>query len=151
MRNYSYHAEYKAEVSKYTRKDGVIAICIFLFYSVMGFALGVTRRLGWNQMIAGTVFLVVVIAAIIAFVLIRKEGLSSIGFRKKNLWPALRLGLLFGLIPIILSGGLLPGLVIYGWEFRAFGAILYSMLLTFIYAAHEDMIFVVIFKPDYMV
>jgi len=142
MRNYSYIAEYKAEVSKYQTKDGINAIGFFLFYCVMLFALGVTRRLGWDTFITGTVFLIVVIAAIVALVLIKKEGLSSIGFRRKNLWPALRLGLLFGFIPVLIGGGLIPGLIIYNWEFQAFSAIVISTLITFFNAAHEDMIFV---------
>ena len=69
--------------------------------------------------------------------LLKKQGLSSIGFRKKNLWPALCLGLLFSIIPLMLNDGILPG-IIYGYEPRSFGMILYITVGTFIFAASED-------------
>ncbi|MCL2354148.1 MAG: CPBP family glutamic-type intramembrane protease, partial [Defluviitaleaceae bacterium] len=133
---------YKQEVLKYNKKDGIIALSFFVFYCILMFMLGVVRRLGVDPLFSGIGVSVIAAIALILLLLLKKDGMSSIGFHKENLWSAIRLGLFFGLIPLLLSGGLLPGIVIYGWQVAPIGQILLATLFTFIFAAHEDMIFV---------
>ena len=146
MREHLYNAEYKAEVSKYKKKDAIIALCFYAFFycvilflpSVWGVLdIGPTEILGVN-----TVFIVdsiILIAAVFILVSLKKDGIASLGFRKNNLWPAVRLGLLFG--SIILASVVLPS-IIFGWETRAFGIASLMMFRTIIAAAQEDIIFV---------
>ena len=134
-------AQYKAEISKYTKKDGITALCFFAFWVICHVAMIILADIFGAAFIIATVFNILLVAACFAVVIIKKQGLSSIGFRKKNLWPALRLGLLFSIIPLILNFGILPG-IIYSWEPRSLGMILSLSVGTFIFAAREDIIFV---------
>jgi len=141
MGGYSYNARYKAEVAKFGKRDGFFAICFFVFYCVAGFALGLVWRV-WHSPYSGAIFGLVMGIACFVVIGVKKDGLASIGLHKGNLWPAIRLGLLFGLVPLVLNNGLLPGFVL-GWEMQTSAVILLLMLIrTFILAAHEDMIFV---------
>jgi len=91
---------------------------------------------------SGAIFGLIMGIACFVVIGIKKDGLGSIGFHKENLWPALRIGLLFGFVPLALNNGLLPGFIL-GWEMQTSALILLLILLrTFILAAHEDMIFV---------
>ena len=56
------------------------------------------------------------------------------------MWPAVRLGLLISLVPLLLTA-VLPGMM-FGWELQPLGMFLFSFLLTFFLAVHEDVIFV---------
>jgi len=95
---------------------------------------------GWQlDHIALFLFFFVNIAVAIAIVLIKYKSLASIGIHKKNLWPALRLGLLFSLIPLSIS--IVMGLL-EGRELNPIGYMMFMLLLFFFYAACEDIIFV---------
>jgi len=132
---------YKDEVKKYGKKDAIIALCFFIFWFMGGVANGLLRVAGVNPLIPGISFSFIMVAVCFVIVLVKKQGLSSIGFRKKNLWSALRLGLLFSIIPLVLNDGILPG-IIHGYEPRPIGMILYMTIGTFIFAASEDIAFV---------
>ncbi|MCL2854465.1 MAG: CPBP family intramembrane metalloprotease [Defluviitaleaceae bacterium] len=80
-------------------------------------------------------FQIACLAVTIAVVLIRKQSLASIGIHKQNLRPALRLGLLFSIIP--LGASLLPGLV-GGWSFFPLWQILFNLLLSLVSATYQD-------------
>ena len=135
------NALYKAEISKYTKNDGIMALCLFAFWFTGGMSVGILRQMGADPLIAGLSYSVIMVAVCFALVLIKKQGFASIGFRKKNLWPALRLGLLFSIIPLVLNDGILPG-IIYGWQPRPLGVILLISIGTLIFAAAEDIVFV---------
>ena len=136
--------QYKQEVSKHGKKDAIIVICFIAYFFVRAFALLIifsafeipieTRRIvNWT-------IIFVDILTVLAIILIRKQSLASIGLHKENFWRALRLGLLFGLIPIIVLG-LLQG-VVNGWEFNSLVSGLLAFVTVFIMAFREDLMFV---------
>lgn len=140
-------SRYKKEVLKYGKKDAIIALCAYVLLIV--FVLGVEhfyieRFVETVQQAQIIRILRSVLVAIIVFaiVLSRKQGLRSIGIRKEKLWPALRLGLLFVPIPLLINV-VLP-LILYGngVEFRPLGHIVYMLATFFFYAAWEDILFV---------
>ena len=147
----SWDSKYQHEVSKYGKKDGMIALCVFLFNAVLVTVYGIILNSAENVAFQGQlmtnlqgqvmvmIFQIVCFAITIIVVLARKQGLTSIGIHRENLLPALRLGLMFSIIP--LSASLLPGLVI-GWESFAFIQIMFNLLLSFISATYQDTTFI---------
>jgi len=138
-------SRYEKEVSNYHKKDAIIALCFFVFSGIVSYLNGTIVRLfdtslQVSQMLGMSVSLLKV-AIIFAIVLISKQGISSLGFHKQNLWFALRLGFFFALIPLILNNGILTGLI-NGWELNEFGLMMYLLLYIFILAGHEDILFV---------
>jgi len=144
MNNSNYDARYKAEVAKHTKKDGVLALCVGLCYPI--FMMGVVAlrdilNLSGYLFLLYTIVTTSLMAGIIfVIVLRRKQGLASIGFHKEKILPAIRLGLLFCLIPIIFIV-IVPGLFGGFYLYNA-GTIIMMFVSTFFFAAHEDIIFV---------
>ena len=135
MKKENINLQYKADVSKYQKKDAIIAICLWvilmLLYAVAGMFGG----------LYATITNIILPIACIAIVLIRRQGISSLGFRKKNFWPSFGVGLLCGIIAIIFNNGVLPA-VIYGWKFEPFGFLLYRFLYQLVaIALFEEIIF----------
>ena len=139
LQEHTYNAKYRSEVYKYTKKDAVIALCFYAFYVIMGVALGVYLRF-FEQPLAGTLIGVFLIVVCLIIVFARKGGLASLGIHRKNLWDSLRLGLLFGPIPLIIYSFTLH--LIFGWEFRPIAPILISALHILMFAFGEDILFV---------
>jgi len=126
--------QYKTEVSQYQKKDAIIAIC-FWFMLMALFA--VAGMLGG---LYATITSFILLIACIAIVLLRKQGLSSLGLGKKNLLPSLGAGLLFGVL-YITAGSILPG-IIYGWKLESFGFLLYELMyLVVVIALVEEVLF----------
>ena len=129
-------SRYKQEVQKYEKKDAIIAICVFVALvalSVVDWALAahIPSFISISRIIIiGTVFIIV---------LVKKQGLASIGLHKDKLWPTLRFGIL--LILIFSAFGVVPGLI-YGWELNSLKAIIPFLFTTLIMAAGEDIFFV---------
>jgi len=67
---------------------------------------------------------VITIAMTFTIVVVKKQGLASIGFRKDRLWPGLRFGLLIALV--YLGFGIVPGLM-SGLEFNSLGTLASSL------------------------
>ena len=140
---------YKQEVKKYGKKDSIIAVCAVLFF-VAGMEVYVAilsalqinwetvptflRELEWP--IAKTAMTVLSVIIIIS---VTKQGLSSIGIHKENLWNAVRLGVMLSLIPIF--WGVLP-IVLYSGEFVGLGLFAVLLARTFLMAFAEDILFV---------
>ena len=129
---------YKQEVSKYDKKDGVIALCYFVYIVVAisvinSFNLPLT---GLPRVLFGFVLFT---APCIAIVLIRKQGLASIGFHKKNFWPALCTCLAFSALVLVVYGNLIPG-ILQGWELRSANSLVNEFVRTLFNAAWEDIV-----------
>ena len=139
-KEYNYNAQYRSEVSKFTKKDAIIALCFYAFYILAGIALGIYRRFFEQTLLVSILFGVLVVGVCFLIVFVRKEGLASLGIRRKNLWPSLRLGLLFGPIPLIIYSFTLH--LVFGWEFRPIVPILISVLNILMFAVGEDILFV---------
>ena len=139
-------SRYRQEVQKYGKKDTIIAISVYLFYiviiNVSFLALDAIRDIFTFQqqnLLLGIFYLLASAIPIIVVILIKKQGLASIGIHKEKLWRALRLGLIFSIIPIAL--GIFAGLF-NQWEFVGFDTLLFNMLLLLIMAASEDILMV---------
>jgi len=140
-------SRYRQDVSKYGKKDALIALCVLLLYMVLGITLAIignalesAETLTSEQIrLLMAMMQLFVPTVIIAIVIIKKQGLKSIGIHKENLWPALRLGCLFSLIAIFFS--VLPG-ILYGGNFVGISAIMSSLLWAFLFAFPEDIFFI---------
>ena len=144
MNDNDYNVRYRAEVAKYTKKDGVAALCVGLCYPI--FMMGIVV-LGDRLNLSGYLFLLYTIVTtslmagiIFVIVLRKKQRLASIGLHKEKMWPAIRIGLLFCLIPIIFIA-IIPG-IFGGFYLYHAGTIITMLVSTFFFAAHEDVIFV---------
>jgi membrane protease YdiL (CAAX protease family) len=139
-------SRYKQEVAKYGNKDGVIALCLFLFYCLwsVGFALIVRAfddsLTGLQLQIVGIFLSLLLIAVVVVMIFIKKQGFSSIGLHREKLGSATRLGIMFALIPLIIAG-LLPG-IMYGWELVSIGMMIYFLFYSLVLAGAEDIVFV---------
>ena len=143
------YVKYQQEVSKYGEKDTKIALCTYLITGVIVIAFWVAvDTFDMTGPLGSTVNFVVVpaifIGMVFAIVLIKKQGLTSIGFHKGISWPRFRFGLLLALI--FLTFGIAPGLI-YGWEFNNLRTIISTILTTFILAAFEDIYFIGYLQP----
>ena len=157
MSSHIYNAKYKAEVAKYGKKDAVIAICFFVYIcALLFFADAIAAWVVIGLDIAGTrtgaiVYVLAIalpmVVPVIAIILIRGQGLSSVGIHRKQLGAALGLGLVFSAIAIILLYiGLLPGFI-QGGQLLPFGIIMFWLLYTVILAAWEDIAFTGFIQP----
>jgi len=139
-------SEYKRQVSKFSKKDAVVACGIYLLYVVVSTVIILVYQVVEESLTHSQVGLLGgflgFICPIIVFVLVKKnkQGLSSLGIRKEKMLVALRLGVVFSFIPITF-GEILPR-VLYGGEVQAFGAIIFTLFLTFLFASAEDIMFV---------
>ena len=117
--------QYKADVTKYQKRDALIAIgfwaALMALYAVAG---SVGSLFGVPLIAVVTVILPV---AVLAIVFSNGNGLSSLGIRAKNLWPSLGLGLLCGGVAILTNNGVIPALV-YGWPLMPFDYLLTRLL-----------------------
>jgi len=138
-------SRYAIEVSKYGKKDGIAAICVFLGYVILsnGFALvlGMIPLTGTVRSLVTVAWLALLAVGVLIIVKASKQKLSSIGFQKENIGKAIGLALLFCLLPIVFVA-VIPG-ILHGFVDRVdFFPLVFTLLTTFIYAAHEDIIFV---------
>jgi len=144
----SYNARYKEQIAKFTKKDGLLAICYFGYLMALSFALSFffQSQMAYELSIDTLLFIHRVVRPILgvapAFViaLLRKQGLSSIGFHTKNLGKALLLGLVFSVIALMLYSGVLPGIV-QGGQLQPFSVLTEALMITLVYAAWEDIVF----------
>ena len=148
-------SQYKQEVSKFGKKDGIIALCIYawvvLYHTpgvpIASWWLGVVGGFGLHVVLANFIatFTVFVLPCIV-ITIIGKRGFASMGFNLKNLWAALRLGLVFSAITLVLFGNIFHGIV-QGWELLSFAAIISGLLLTLVFAAWEDIVLMGFIQP----
>ena len=147
-------SEYNKEIQKYAKKDVVIALCAVAFFVILP-AINMTvfpffhiiLPFNWEalpnnaNLILGWPLnkVLVSIVPVIIIILITKRGFSSIGIHKTHLLPALRLGLLFSLIPLFF--GILSR-VLFAGKFIGFGLFMVFFVRIFMMAAAEDVLFV---------
>ena len=129
-------SRYKQEVQKYGKKDAAIALCIFAALVALSI---VDWALATHIPSFISIARIIIIGTIFIIVLVKKQGLASIGFHKDKLWPTLRFGIL--LILIFSAFGVVPGLI-YGWELNSLGTVIPFLFTTLIMAAGEDIFFV---------
>ena len=140
---------YKQEVSKYTKKDAITALCVWNVMCIIVFVFGTIMRtiyLGGTLQTVNLAQQFVFMLLCVVVVLLKKQGLSSIGFRSDNIWYALRFGLVISIIPLLLYNGLLAG-IINEWQLQPVRNILYGLLITFLFAAPEDVAFTGYIQP----
>jgi len=128
-------SKYRQEVAKFGKKDGLLALCVVLGYPLLSVAFA--ARWGFSMM---WLLAIIKVGIIFLIVLRNKQGLSSIGLHKERLWPAVRLGLLFCLIPVLFVA-LIPG-IYGGFNELRIGTLLVVLVTVFFFAAYEDIIFV---------
>lgn len=136
---------YKQETMKYGKKDAIIALCVYvvfmiwasLFFAISQDYVGDVR---WMQVVgmAGAVALTAIVFVVTT---VRKQGLPSIGIHKERLLPAICLGLMFAVIPLIINVAV-PAALYEGLELRPIGSSLYLLFYFSIMAAYEDIFFV---------
>jgi len=135
-------SQYKQEVSKYGKKDGIIALCFFAYIVAAHFfpnAILSVFDIHLTGLSRAVQSFVVFAIPCIALVLIRKQGLSSIGFHRKNLLPALLTGVIFSVLVLVLYGNLVSG-ISQGWELHNSGTLANIFLATLFFAAWEDIV-----------
>ena len=125
---------------KYGKKDAIIALCVFIVLVALSL---VDEVLTTNFEAQATIFQftsrIIIIVVVFSIVLLKKQGLASIGFHKDKLRSMLKFGII---ITLILSAfGIVPGLI-HGWEFNSFGVVIPILFTTIIMAAGEDIFFV---------
>jgi membrane protease YdiL (CAAX protease family) len=105
--------KYTAAASSYTKKDAVIAIIVWVGVMVLYAAGGVLAN--YFGQIIGTALNLLIGAVCVTIVLVKKQGLSSIGLVGGKIGSSLIAGLLLGIVPLVTSHSLLAALI-YGWE-----------------------------------
>jgi len=150
-KNTSWDSKYQQKVAKYDKKDGLIALCLFFVNAIFVTAYGVILNLLEGVTFQGqlmtnlqgqlmvVLFQIVCTGITVGVILARKQSFASVGIHKEDLLPALRLGLLFALIP--LSASLLPGLI-NSWAFFPFWQIMFNVLTSLVSATYQDMTFI---------
>jgi membrane protease YdiL (CAAX protease family) len=138
-------SRYRQEVAKFDKKDGVLAILVLLGYMLFQTGFVVIRDMLSLPGIFAILLNIVVgtsLPAVIVFLIVlrRKQGLSSIGLHKNKIWPAIRLGLLISIIPVLFLA-VIPGIFV-GFNELLVSVLLLNLVTTFFFAAHEDIIFV---------
>ena len=100
---------YKQEVSRYKPADGVLAVMVFIVLMLFYYLMGLLQAKA--NIYLGVPVNLLFIALCAFLVLIRKNGLTSLGFKKKNAGKSALTGLVLGVLLILgnafirLSGG----------------------------------------------
>jgi membrane protease YdiL (CAAX protease family) len=143
MGRHIYSERYKEEVAKYGKTDTIIALCAYIVVMLLALAISAiwenVEITGILSQISQLALPIIVTGMVFAIVLLKKQGLASIGIHKRKIGLSAGIGLLFGLIPLVFA--VLPG-VFSGWEPYAAHQMLLPLLITFILAAWEDIFFV---------
>ena len=139
--------DYKQEVMKYEKKDALIALCAYVLIIafvlvVEHFVIAQFAQTARQGQIIRIVRSVVATATVFAIVIFRGQGLRSIGIHGDKVGSAIKLGLLF--IPVPLVVNVAVPLVMYGdgLAFRPFVSMMYMLGTFFLYALWEDALFV---------
>jgi len=132
-------SKYKQEVQKFEKKDAIIALCAFVAVTAIATFFNWLSLQDFHATTIVFILYAIVIGITLTIVLVKKQGLASIGFHKDNFRQALAFGLL--LILFFSAFGVVPGLI-YGWEFNSFGTIISVLFITIYTAAGEDIFFV---------
>ena len=135
-------SQYKQEICKYTKKDAVIALIYFVYTCAIFFAfelLGTLPNMPLGDTVLHLMSTVLVIGPLFCIIILRKQGLASIGLHTKNLWPALRIGLIFSVV-ILMMNAILPWLLA-GWDFLPFSRILLFLFFAVTVSLVEDTLF----------
>jgi membrane protease YdiL (CAAX protease family) len=93
---------YRREVIKYGKADGILAIAVFILVMIAYYWMGALQA---NRNIyLGVPVNLFFIALCIVLALLKKEGLCSLGFKKKHAKASALLGLAVGLMMVIGNG-----------------------------------------------
>jgi membrane protease YdiL (CAAX protease family) len=125
---------YKNEVLKYHKNDALTAIIFWIALVLVYAAAGLFGGL------YASISSIILPLACIVIVLIKKQGLSSIGLGKEAFIPSIKAGFIFGISYIVIAG-ILPGILLQ-WELET----LKNIVLQFLYyiviiAFSEEVIF----------
>jgi len=135
-------SQYKQEVSKYGKKDAIIALCFYVYVcGVLFFAAVLSRLPGmplgtFTQTVISTSFIIV---PCFALILLRKQTIASIGIHRKNLRPALRIGLVLCVL-ILLMNVIIP-MFLGDWTLHPFSHMMQMLFLVLFVAFKEDTMF----------
>ncbi|MCL2284781.1 MAG: CPBP family intramembrane metalloprotease [Firmicutes bacterium] len=141
-------SRHKQEIKQYGKKDVIIAFCVFLLWAaVYLFLIDVLTNAIFEtpltlmqiQFVRGLFTFAFGAVLVSTAILTRKQGFASIGIHKENFWSALRIGLLFSIIP--LAFGISAG-IFYEGEYVGFRVLMFNLLIAFLFAAPEDISFV---------
>ena len=134
--------QYKQEVSKYGKKDAVIALCFYLVLTIFAIVFWVVvDHFELPGRMSSIIYSILAVVSVVALVLINKQGISSLGIHSKNWKPALLLGVVLSVTVLLTMGGLIVG-IIYGSQFNPLNHIIMMLLYLLIMAAYEDIIFI---------
>jgi len=134
---------YNHEISKYSKKDTIIALGFFAYFIIRTFIIHIIYRKfnvpaeAWRILVYATNIVDILIVFVI--VKIRNQTLASIGLHKKKIWAALGFGLLFA--PIFLLTRIVP----WGrdeWELLSFVPFMLLVMSVTLQAVREDISFV---------
>jgi hypothetical protein len=133
---------YQEEVAKYTKKDAIIVICYAIYWVIMGHigSIHANNIGGWSFFQALFAVSVVHTLPCIIIVLVRKQGLRSLGFRKDNLGRNLLFGVFVGVVPFLVYVFIVRFVV--GLSFLPLNVIVFPIILTIAYAVREDILYV---------
>ena len=144
------NTQYKQEVAKYGKKDGIIALVYFLYWVAIQYisliVVGDVDILPFGSVARLGVSWAIWLAPMLIYVLVKERSLVSIGFHKKNLGRALLTGFVLSVLALSLREGLLPGFVL-GWEFHPLHTFFYFFLFTLLAASVEDIAFMGFIQP----
>lgn len=101
--------EYKKSLQKYEFKDGIFAVVYYLLAMILYYAMG--QIYAMKNLYLGYQVNFFLVLLCIAYVSIRKQGLKTIGFGKRNLKESLVLGLSVSAILVVITivSGILAG------------------------------------------
>ena len=132
-------SHYKQEVSKYGKKDAIIALCFTFYAYVVLFAEIIIQNLPnfpFGGFAGHWLFYPLIPVPLFIILFKRKQNIASIGLHTKNLRPALLLGLVFCAI-IILVQVIIPGFT-RGWNFHSFDNMLRIFVIAISVSFLED-------------
>jgi len=135
-------SQYRHEVSKYEKKDALIALCFYAYVCAVLYLFGTLDRLFDRSLGDFALHLIstgLIVVPCFVLILLRKQGIASIGIHTRNLGPALRAGLLLSVLVLLLRS-ILPGLI-SGLELQPFSHIIYMLFLCVTVAILEDTMF----------
>ena len=135
-------SHYKQEVSKYTKKDAIIALVFFIYACIVTYVFSFLSTLPnapFGDTVSTIMSAVLITGPLFCIIIFKKQGLSSIGLHTKNLWPALRIGLILSAV-ILMFNAILPWLL-SDWDFRPTNLIMQFLFFSVVTSLVEDTLY----------
>ncbi len=138
-----FNKNYGSSVQKYSKKDGILAIILFIIFISLYCLTAILERefdfINNNIIMVGNILNLTIISITILFVVLNKQSIKTIGIIKGNWKKSIIIGLILGFIFFMTNFGI--DYLMYGGIFKSPQIIISLIIYYLIIAFCEEIVF----------